>query len=140
MVSLELTPDPMNTVHFVLHNLQQMEESSRYRLASRSHVWRPPTDVFETDDVLVVRVEIAGMVETDFTIMVDERFLMIRGVRAEAAERRAYHQMEIRFGEFGVDIELPYPVAVNEISAVYSNGFLRVMLPKARPHRIEIED
>jgi HSP20 family molecular chaperone IbpA len=117
-----------------------MEESSRYRLASRSHVWRPPTDVFETDDVLVVRVEIAGMVETDFTIMVDERFLMIRGVRAEAAERRAYHQMEIRFGEFGVDIELPYPVAVNEISAVYSNGFLRVMLPKARPHRIEIED
>jgi HSP20 family molecular chaperone IbpA len=140
MVSLELTPDPMKTVHYVLHNLQQMEESSRYRLASRSHVWRPPTDVFETDDVLVVRVEIAGMVETDFTIMVDERFLMIRGVRAEAAERRAYHQMEIRFGEFGVDIELPYPVAVNEISAVYSNGFLRVMLPKARPHRIEIED
>lgn len=140
MVSLELTPDPMKTVHYVLHNLQQMDESSRYRLASRSHVWRPPTDVFETDDVLVVRVEIAGMVETDFTIMVDERFLMIRGVRAEAAERRAYHQMEIRFGEFGVDIELPYPVAVNEISAVYSNGFLRVMLPKARPHRIEIEE
>lgn len=140
MVSLELTPDPMKTVHYVLHNLQQMEESTRYRLANRSHVWRPPTDVFETEDVLVVRIEIAGMVDSDFAIFVDERFLMIRGVRSETAERRAYHQMEIRFGEFGVDIELPYPVAVNEITAVYSNGFLRVMLPKARPHRIEVED
>jgi len=140
MVTLELAPDPMKTVHYVLHNLQELEESSRYRMATRAHVWRPPTDVFETEDVLVVRIEIAGMVDTDFTIFVDERFLMVRGVRAETAERRAYHQMEIRFGEFGADIELPYPVAVNEITAVYSNGFLRVMLPKARPHRIEVDD
>jgi HSP20 family molecular chaperone IbpA len=140
MVSIELTPDPIKTVHYVLQNLQQREDSSRYRMANRSHVWRPPTDVFETEEVLVVRIEIAGMLETDFTIFVDERYLMIRGVRAETAERRAYHQMEIRFGEFGVDIELPYPVSVNEITAVYSNGFLRVILPKARPHRIEVED
>lgn len=140
MVTLKLTPDPMKTVHYVLHNLQHLEDTSRLRMANRSHIWRPPTDVFETEDNLVVRLEVAGMVETDFTIVIDERFLMIRGTRTEVAERRAYHQMEIRFGEFGVDIELPYDVAVNEITAIYSNGFLRVTLPKARPHRIEIDD
>lgn len=140
MVTLKLTPDPMKTVHYVLHNLQHLEDTSRFRMATRSHIWRPPTDVFETEDTLVVRLEIAGMVETDFTIVIDERFLMIRGVRAEVPERRAYHQMEIRFGEFGADIELPYDVAINEVTAVYSNGFLRVTLPKARPRRIEIDD
>lgn len=140
MVTLKLTPDPMKTVHYVLHNLQHLEDTSRFRTATRSHIWRPPTDVYETEDTLVVRLEIAGMVETDFTIVIDERFLMIRGVRAEVPERRAYHQMEIRFGEFGADIELPYDVAINEITAVYTNGFLRVTLPKARPRRIEIDD
>ena len=140
MVALKMTPDPMKTVHYVLHNLQHLEDTSRFRLATRAHVWQPPTDVFETEDALVVRVEIAGMVETDFTIIIDERFLMIRGVRSEVAERRAYHQMEIRFGEFGADIELPFTVVVDEISAVYSNGFLRVVMPKARPLRIEVDD
>jgi HSP20 family protein len=140
MVTLKMTPDPMKTARYVLHDLQHLEDTTHYRMATRSHIWRPPTDVFETEDTLVVRIEIAGMVEADFTIVIDERYLMIRGVRAEAAERRAYHQMEIRFGEFGADIELPYPVAVNEISAVYSNGFLRVVMPKARPHRIEVDD
>jgi HSP20 family protein len=140
MVTIKMTPDPMKTIHYVLHNLQHLEDASRLRMATRSHVWRPPTDVFETEDALVVRIEIAGMAETDFTIVIDGRFLMIRGTRAEAPERRAYHQMEIRFGEFGADIELPFPVVINEIAAVYSNGFLKVMLPKARPQRIDIND
>jgi HSP20 family protein len=140
MVAVKLSPNPYKSVQFVLYELQNLkEEQARSRYALRSHMWRPPTDVYETDDAIVVRVEIAGMEEADFTIILDERSLLIRGVRAESAERRAYHQMEIRFGEFGTEIELPYPVAANQVEAVYGMGFLRVVLPKARPQNIQID-
>jgi HSP20 family protein len=140
MVTVKLSPDPHKSVHYVLHELQHLsEEQSRSRPPFRSHMWRPPTDVYETEDAIVVRVEIAGMNDKDFSIIIDERYLLIRGARAEPAERRAYHQMEIRFGEFATEIELPYTVAAGEIEAVYTSGFLRVTLPKARPHKIRIE-
>jgi HSP20 family protein len=110
------------------------------RLTIRSPLWRPPTDVFETEDKIVVRVEIAGMREQDFTLELDGRLLSIRGVRPDLSARRAYHQMEIRFGEFSIEIELPAPVLAQQVEAVYDNGFLLVKLPKARPLQIRIED
>jgi HSP20 family protein len=104
----------------------------------RTTAWRPPTDVYESEDVLVVRVEIAGMREEDFVIQLNGRILTIRGVRQDLPERRAYHQMEIRFGEFSIDLELPFHIDPEQVQATYSNGFLRVQLPKARPRQIPI--
>ncbi|HEX7975707.1 MAG TPA: Hsp20/alpha crystallin family protein [Anaerolineales bacterium] len=114
--------------------------SPRWRVTVRTPVWRPPTDVYETDDRIVVRVEIAGMREADFSIELDDRFLLIRGVRPDIAERRAYHQMEIRFGEFSIEVELPAPVISGEVKASYENGFLHVTLPKARSQQVHVDD
>ena len=88
--------------------LQAAEPSRRviWRVGTRSLDWRPPTDVFETEAAFVVRVEVAGMREDDFAIELDERYLYIRGTRLDTPERRAYQQMEIRFGEFSVAVEL----------------------------------
>ncbi|HWQ83872.1 MAG TPA: Hsp20/alpha crystallin family protein [Anaerolineales bacterium] len=102
--------------------------------------WRPPTDVFETEDVLIVRMEIAGMRESDFAIELNGRLLSIRGVRPDANERRSYYQMEIRFGEFSIEIELPFPIYADRVEASYRDGFLRLVLPKANPRQIHIED
>ncbi len=104
------------------------------------HFWRPPTDLFETEDAFVVRVEIAGMRSEDFVISLENRRLTVRGARPNRAERGAYHQMEICFGEFATEIELPGPVAEASISAEYSDGFLRVALPKQLPHNISLTD
>jgi hypothetical protein len=35
--------------------------TSRYIWIHNTHVWRPPTDVFETDGSIRVQVEVAGM-------------------------------------------------------------------------------
>ena len=109
-----------------------------WRLTMRPPTWRPPTDVYEMDNNLVVRVEIAGMREGDFAIELNGRFLIVRGVRQDIAERRAYHQMEIRFGEFSIEIELPSHIEADQVQAIYHNGFLRIMLPKSRPRQIPI--
>ncbi len=109
-----------------------------WRILMRSPSWRPPTDVFETDETLFVRVEIAGMREEDFTIELNGRELTIRGARQDPAERRAFHQMEIRFGEFAFALELPHQIEPEGVQAVYKEGFLLITLPKARPRQIVI--
>ncbi len=112
----------------------------RFHVALHPRSWRPPTDVYETEDAMVVRVEIAGMKEEDFTISLEDRLLLVRGIRPDTPERRAYHQMEIPFGDFSTEVELPYPVAAGEIEAIYRDGFLRIVLPKARPHQVQVEE
>ncbi|MDR3575119.1 MAG: Hsp20/alpha crystallin family protein [Anaerolineaceae bacterium] len=102
-----------------------------WRLTVQPNVWRPPTDVFETEENFVVRVEIAGMRESDFSVTLDKQALTISGIRPEFPERKAFYQMEIHFGEFVSEIEIPSPVDPDRVEAVYQDGFLRVNLPKA---------
>jgi|YelNatPaOPRAMG01_1025707.scaffolds.fasta_scaffold05883_10 HSP20 family protein len=104
------------------------------------HVWQPPTDLYEVEDRYIVRVEIAGMAETNFTVSLNDNILTISGVRPDVAEKRAYHQMEIRFGEFSTALELPGPVDIDHITAEYSDGFLLVLLPKSRPIDIKVNE
>lgn len=112
--------------------------SLHWHLSRHSSAWRPPTDVFETQDHILVRVEIAGMREDGFSIEIDGRHLIIRGTRQDVAEKRAYHQMEIRFGDFIIDFDLPTQINTDQVEAVYKNGFLLIQLPKARPRQIPI--
>jgi HSP20 family protein len=110
-----------------------------WQVSIHSYAWSPPTDVYETEVSFVVRVEVAGMRESDFTINADENFLVISGIRSESPEWRAYRQMEIRFGEFSTAIELPLGVDVSKADADYQDGFLNVILPKLKPANIKIE-
>jgi HSP20 family protein len=86
----------------------------------QSSIWSPPTDVYETDDAYAVRVEIAGMREDDFEVVVENNTLLISGNRPDIPERRAYHQMEIRFGKFATAIGLPGPVDIDHAVAQYT--------------------
>ena len=101
----------------------------------QSNIWSPPTDVFETDDTVIVRVEIAGMREDDFEVMVENNTLLISGNRPDIPERRAYHQMEIRFGKFATSIGLPGPVDIDQAVAQYTDGFLTITLPLPNPSK-----
>lgn len=98
--------------------------------ASRPHLWRPPTDLYETDKEYLVRVEIAGMQDAELNIAIEGRELAIYGLRQPPSEQAAYHQLEVRFGEFLSAVELPGEVDVDTVKADYKDGFLRVTLPK----------
>lgn len=105
----------------------------------RASVWNPPTDIYETEMHFVVRVEIAGMREEDFEVAVENSILMIRGARPDLNERRAYHQMEIRFGKFEIAVEIPFPVDLEGATAEYKDGFLMIQLPKGSEPRKKVE-
>lgn len=107
---------------------------------ARPHNWRPPTDLIELEDRYLVRVEIAGVNESDFTVTLDQNLLCIQGVRTDISERRAYHQMEINFGEFYSSVELPGPIDSQAVTAEYIQGLLWVFLPKTGPTHISISE
>ena len=101
MEDISVSSDSMRRIWHISDDYQNtLAETSRWRIISRPHAWRPPTDVYETEDAITIRIEVAGMRESDFTIALVERTLTIRGIRQDTPERRAYHQMEIPFGEF----------------------------------------
>ena len=106
----------------------------------RSNVWSPPTDVYETEEVYIVRMEIAGVREEDFEVTFENDTLLIMGSRSDLSERRAYHQMEIRFGKFATAVSLAGPVNVDGALAEYKDGFLTVTLPKAKSNKIKGEE
>lgn len=101
-----------------------------WQIQVRSTLWSPPTDFYETDDAYVVRVEVAGMRDQDFDVSLENNFLTISGVRPDISQRRAYHQMEIRFGRFSTSVGIPGLVNIEKAEAVYEDGFLVVTLPK----------
>lgn len=104
-----------------------------------ANVWRPPTDMYETAEVFVVRVEVAGMREEDFEVAIEDNILLISGSRPTLNERCAYYQMEIRSGKFEIAVEIPAPVQVEKSVAEYKDGFLMITLPKTNQDHTGVE-
>ncbi|MBZ0296827.1 MAG: Hsp20/alpha crystallin family protein [Anaerolineae bacterium] len=101
----------------------------------------PPTDVIELDGKVVVVVEIAGMGAGDFNIMLQNRSLTITGVRKRMdLDHPAYHQVEINYGEFRIDLTLPWSAQKEMISAYYQHGFLIIEIPRKPVEQVRIVD
>ncbi|HNS51055.1 MAG TPA: Hsp20/alpha crystallin family protein [Anaerolineae bacterium] len=100
--------------------------------------WRPPTDVYETGDCIVVKVEIAGMRLDDFLVSLEGRQLTIAGVRRDPAEKLAYQRMEVLYGRFETEVHLARVVDESHIEAAYEDGFLIVRLPPAKPRHVPV--
>lgn len=141
MDELELKSEPLQPRWYNTDEFESLTEGvHRWRNGVRSHIWRPATDVYETRDSIIVRVEIAGMREEDFSISLTGKQLTVRGNRPDIQERRAYYQMEISFGDFLTEVGLPGPVLSDKVIAEYSAGFLRLVFPKDQPKKIQITE
>lgn len=104
----------------------------------RYQIWHPPTDVYETRNHYVVLVEIAGMSEGEFRISLADRTLTIAGVRKDPSVKQACHQIEIPYGEFQSRVSLPGPVDQEGIEATYTDGLLKITLPKEPVHKVPV--
>ncbi|MFN2127767.1 MAG: Hsp20/alpha crystallin family protein [Anaerolineales bacterium] len=112
---------------------------SRWNIRTNPPTWRPPTDIYESANSIVIVMEIAGMHVDDFSIEVTGRVLSISGIRPHIVNKRAYHQVEIPFGEFKSDFEIPLQFNVDTIDAIYNNGFLEVTVQKSPPQQVQIK-
>jgi HSP20 family protein len=96
----------------------------------------PNTDVYVTDNGLVVKVELAGMRSEHLEITVEGKRLRISGNRPDGcrAAKCSFLVMEINYGPFESELEVPPGYDLSLAKAAYLNGFLRIDVPvAARP-------
>jgi len=135
----------------VVVNIQREMERLMDDVASRKppavrfspRTWQPAIDVYETDNDVVVLIELAGVKQDEIEVIVNNNILTIRGDRRDNKRgiKRTYSQMEILWGVFQREISLPVNVNTNQVKAFYENGFLEVILPKLneeKPYHIGI--
>ena len=114
-----------SSVHFVTRSA-----TSRPEMPDRAH-WVPNTDVYETDNGVVVKVELAGMRSEHLEITVEGNQLRIVGNRPDGcrAAKCSFLVMEINYGPFESLLELPPKYDLSQAKAAYLNGFLRIDVP-----------
>jgi HSP20 family protein len=101
--------------------------------------WVPNTDVYVTEDGLVIKVEIAGMRKEDLQLVIEGTKVKISGHRPDGcrAPKCKFLVMEINYGAFESVIELPEGYEMTRAKAAYQNGFLRIDVPLAKNAGIE---
>lgn len=94
--------------------------------------WKPPLDIYELDDEIVIKLELAGMKKKDISIVQAGNRIHISGRRvpSDREHGHTYHQMEINYGEFERTIVVSNTVRIGEVRASYKDGFLIIHAAK----------
>jgi HSP20 family protein len=122
----------------LLGSLRDPVPGERWVFSRQHKAWRPPTDVYETTDCFIVKVEIAGMQRSDLHVSLQARELTVSGIRKDSSTKVGYQQMEIQYGPFESHVSLPAAVDEDAIDATYQDGFLIIRLSKAKAYHVRV--
>jgi HSP20 family protein len=101
--------------------------------------WIPLADVVESEDTLVVTIELPGVAPSDLDIATHGGDVILSGekVRPEAAGSLRAYVAERAYGRFRRVIHLSVPVNTHKAEAVLADGTLRIKFPKVPNRRGE---
>jgi HSP20 family protein len=104
----------------------------------------PALDVKETDDAVVVEVEMPGLKQGEIEVKFEEGVLSICAERRKEKDEKAkdYHRTERYYGRMERKLAMPAFVEGDKIEAAYKDGVLQVTLPKkatAKPKAVQVK-
>lgn len=106
--------------------------------------WNPTLEVSQTDNHLIVNVELPGVDKNDMEITVEGDLLTVAGHKEDLREEKlenVFHS-ERKYGEFKRIVSLPYHVKDEGIDATFEKGVLKIKLARkdiVRTQRIPIK-
>ena len=102
--------------------------------------WQPNADILETDENLIVKVELPGVCVAELSIAVHSGNLILEGSkpRPEVGGPAHFHTAERQFGPFRRVIQLGVPVNPRQADASLIQGLLRITFPKVPNRRGEV--
>ncbi len=117
--------------------------SPAFTLAERT--WKPPMDMNETPDEIVIVAEVAGIDKEDLEVEISSKAVRIKGKRVarHCTDETTYRLAEIQYGRFERILYLPAPIDPEVVSAGYTSGLLEIRLAKMpieKTHKIPISD
>jgi HSP20 family protein len=111
--------------------MDSMFQTSSFPLMISKH-FLPAVDVFETEEELIVVMDIAGLKREDIQVTLKDNVLKIYGNRSPHLGSCKYHQMEINYGPFERLLHIPISVDTQNMSATYKDGLLEIKLTKKK--------
>lgn len=107
----------------------------------------PPMDVVETNDEVLVHLEVPGISRDELEIRAEGNVVIISGEKKyqkqENQKEGGFHSIERRYGRFERSFALPRTVSSTNVRASYDNGVLTIVLPKveeSKPRKIQIDE
>ena len=106
--------------------------------------WTPAVDIYEDEEGVTLRFELAGVDPKDVDVRFENGVLTLKGERKlEKEEKREnYHRIERSYGTFTRSFTLPGTVDAEKIRAESKDGVLTIALPKkaeAKPRSIQVK-
>jgi HSP20 family protein len=104
----------------------------------------PEANLIETEKAVEVTVELPGMKPEEVKVEIKGEQLWITGEKKEEKEEKGktFHRVERRAGMFRRIFALPVEVEEEKVAAKFTDGVLKVTLPKAEkvaPKQIEVK-
>jgi HSP20 family protein len=106
--------------------------------------WSPPADILETEDKVVLKVEVAGIDIKDINLEINDNVLTLRGERClkRDVEDEDYHVMECSYGTFQRVFTLSSKIDKKKTKASLKDGVLEILVPKVKkkkPKLLKVE-
>lgn len=99
------------------------------------HLTLPYTDVYETDEEVIVSCDLPGLQRReDVNIQIQGKELTISGTlnrEQHVIQEDRMHRKERFTGQFRRSLTLPANVSSERVRAIYKNGVLNIFLPKS---------
>jgi len=111
------------------HRLFNAEEGNEETRPS----WVPATDIFDTEDNYVLKMEIPGFAKDELDIEFKDSVLSVKGERKaeeKKSEEENYHWVERNSGGFARSFRFPRNVDVKKIDASLKDGILELRVAK----------
>jgi len=112
-----------------------LDDSSKNGLTPST--WRPMTDIYETKEAYVFKVELPGFKKEDLTVEFSNETLTLRGERKREQEtnNENVHRLERSYGVFERSFTIPKNVDAKKIDAALKDGILVLTVPKIEEAR-----
>lgn len=137
--------DPMRDIQRLQEEMSRLfDDRVVTRGGGESVGWTPRVDIYEDEESVALRFDLAGVEPKDVDIRFENGVLTLRGERKLEREdkRDNYHRIELSYGTFTRSFSLPGTIDAEKIKAESKNGVLVVVLPKkpeAKPKSIQVK-
>lgn len=136
--------DPLGELRNMQEEMNRLFELSRARLCGEpleEGVWQPPTDIYEDDREVVVKMELPEVDQEDINVRLEENRLIVQGERRLDREERKqnYFRIERAYGAFRRAFALPGDIDQDGIAASCERGVLKIVIPKKEGGGRQIE-
>jgi HSP20 family protein len=109
-------------------------------LALPATQFAPSCDVNEAESHFLMSFDLPGVKKEDIKITLQDSTLTVSGERKSETEKKVkgHHEAERFYGGFSRSIQLPTGVKPEQVDATYSDGVLRVTVPKLEASKAQL--